>query len=175
MGMKRGYIELYTGDGKGKTTAAAGLALRVLGNGMRVLFVQFLKSAKSGEIEMLKKCGLKNFHLLREWDGSFILTSATPKQKELCENLWHKSLQETLSFKPDLLVLDEVTVAISFSLLNEDEILEFLEKKPPSLEVVMTGRDASEALIKKSDLVTVMEKRKHYYDKGVTARRGIEY
>ncbi len=173
--MKRGYIELYTGDGKGKTTAAAGLALRVLGNGMRVLFVQFLKSEKSGEIEMLKKCGLKNFHLLREWDGSFILTSATPKQKELCENLWTKSLQKVDSFKPDLLVLDEVTVAITFSLLSEDDLLEFLENKPSYLEVVMTGQGASEALIKKSDLVTIMEKRKHYYDKGVVARKGIEY
>ncbi|MCF6201087.1 MAG: cob(I)yrinic acid a,c-diamide adenosyltransferase [Hydrogenimonas sp.] len=174
--MKRGYVELYTGDGKGKTTAAAGLTLRALGCGMKVLFVQFMKSRPSGEIEMLEKCGEERFALLREWDGRFVTGDPNKRQIGMCKDLLNRALKSLEEFSPDLLVLDEIVMAISFKMLNEDEVLEFLKKKPEALEVVMTGRGASKRLIEASDLVTEMKMVKHYYyDKGVEARRGIEF
>ena len=170
-----GKIELYTGEGKGKTTAAAGLAARMLGNGYRVLFVQFMKSMPSGEVTMLQKCAPKALTLLRNWDGSFIIAEATPAQTELCRTLWHTFEKRLQSVHYDLLVLDEVVVATAYRLIEESTLLAFLEKRPEHLEIVMTGRGASQKLIEASDLVTEMRKIKHYYDKGVMARRGIEY
>ncbi|WP_201352800.1 cob(I)yrinic acid a,c-diamide adenosyltransferase [Hydrogenimonas urashimensis] len=173
--MKKGQIQLYTGDGKGKTTAAVGLTLRAVGEGMRVLFVQFMKSVPSGEIEMLKRCGGSDVEILRNWDDSFIIGKPSAKQIAMCHDLWKRVRRKIDTFKPDILVLDEIAVAISYGLVDEDTVLEFLKNRPQSLEVVMTGRDASERLIASSTLVTEMRKIKHYYDQGVMARKGIEY
>jgi len=173
--MKQGQIQLYTGDGKGKTTAAAGLALRALGNGMRVLFVQFMKSVPSGEVEMLRRCGGGNVEILRRWDDSFIVGRASDKQIAMGRTLWQEVVEKTRTWRPDLLVLDEIVVAIRYGLVEEGEVLAFLAAKPDALEVVLTGRDASEKLMEASTLVTEMRKIKHYYDAGVEARKGIEY
>ena len=173
--MKKGEIQLYTGDGKGKTTAAVGLSLRALGSDLRVLFVQFMKSVPSGEIEMLKKCGGEAIEVLREWDDSFIIGQPSDKQISMCRDLWSKTMERLETFRPDLLVLDEIAVAIQYSLIEEASVLKFLQRKPDWLEVVMTGRDASDRLIAASGLVTEMRKIKHYYDEGVMARKGIEY
>jgi len=171
----RGMVQLYTGENKGKTTAAAGLALRALGNGMRVLFVQFMKSVFSGEVEMLKRCGGERIAVLRKWDDSFIIGPPGANQIALAESLWDETMARMESFAPDLLVLDEIAVALRYGLLKETRVLKFLKERPENLEVVMTGQGASQALIDASDLVTEMCKIKHYYDKGVMARKGIEY
>ena len=171
----RGMVQLYTGENKGKTTAAAGLALRALGNGMRVLFVQFMKSVFSGEVEMLKRCGGGKIAVLRKWDDSFIIGPPSDNQIALAESLWDETMARMESFAPDLLVLDEIAVALHYGLLKEATVLKFLKERPENLEVVMTGQGASQALIDASDLVTEMCKIKHYYDKGVMARKGIEY
>ena len=175
MPIRQGFIQLYTGDGKGKTTAAVGQTLRALGNGLQVVFVQFMKSVPSGEIDMLEKCGGGLIEILREWDDSFIIGNPSEKQIAMSRDLWRKMLKAVETLKPDLLVLDEVAVAIGYGLLNEPEVLGFLKEKPQTLEVVLTGQNASDALMAASDLVTEMKKVKHYYDKGVMARRGIEY
>ena len=168
-------IQLYTGENKGKTTAAAGLALRALGNGMRVLFVQFMKSVESGEVTMLLRCGGEKITVLRRWDNSFIIGSPSKKQIAMSESLWQETVAKCESFAPDLLVLDEICVALRFGLLEEARVLDFLEKRGEKMEVVMTGQGASQVLIDASDLVTEMRKIKHYYDRGILARKGIEY
>ncbi len=173
--MKRGMVQLYTGEGKGKTTAAAGLALRAMGSGWKVLFVQFMKSVESAEIEMLGRCGGDSIEIMREWDGTFVVEKPTPKQKLMCENLFDSMLKMAERWRPDMVVLDEVAVAVYFDLLQENRVLDFVKNRPQTLEIVMTGRNATDAMIEASDLVTRMEKVKHYYDTGVKARKGIEY
>jgi len=170
-----GKIELYTGDGKGKTTAAAGLALRMMGNGYRVLFVQFMKSGPSGEIPMLQSCGGDKFRLLRRWDGSFIIAEPNESQVKMCRRLWQEFQEALGQSRYEMLVLDEVVVALHYGLIDESELLRFLKERPADMEVVMTGRWATEKLIEASDLVTEMQKVKHYYDLGVMARKGIEF
>ncbi len=170
-----GYIHLYTGDGKGKTTAAVGVTIRALGNGLKTLFVQFMKSMPSGEIEIFHGCGREMITVMREWDGGFIVESAGKKEATMCRDLWEKSLKCLDTKKFDLFVLDEIVVALYYGLLEEEEILRFLKEKPKHLEVILTGRYASDRLVAACDLVTEMRKVKHYFDAGIEARRGIEY
>ncbi|WP_457596016.1 cob(I)yrinic acid a,c-diamide adenosyltransferase [Hydrogenimonas sp.] len=172
---RKGQIQLYTGDGKGKSTAAAGLALRALDAGWRVLFVQFMKSVPSGEVAMLRRLGDKRCEVLQEWDDSFIIGVASEKQKAMGRRLWERTVARVESFGADLLVLDEIAVALSFDLVDEEAVLAFLKARPEGLEVVMTGRGAAKPLIEASDLVTEMRKVKHYFDSGVQARKGIEW
>jgi len=173
--MKRGMVQLYTGEGKGKTTAAVGLALRALGSGWRVLFVQFMKSIESAEIGMLGRCGGESVEIMREWDDTFVVERPTSKQKQMCENLFESMQKRVELWRPDMVVLDEVAVAVHLGLLQQERVLDFLKKRSQRIEIVMTGRNATDAMIESSDLVTRMEKIKHYYDEGVKARKGIEY
>ncbi len=173
--MEKGLTQLYTGDGKGKTTAAAGLALRALGNGFGVLFVQFMKGRPSGEVDMLARCGGERICILREWDEHFVVGEPNEREVGMVRSLWERTVRRVAEDTPDLLVLDEVVVAIACGLLEEERLLRFLRERPASMEVVMTGRGASQRLIEASDLVTRMQKVKHYYDRGQKARRGIEY
>ncbi len=175
MSIREGYIQLYTGEGKGKTTASVGQTLRALGNGLRVVFVQFMKSVPSGEIDMLRQLGDDRIVVLREWDDSFIIKHPSEKQIAMSRSLWQKMVDTVESMQPELLVLDEVAVAIAYGLLDESEVIDFLEAKPQGLEIVMTGQNASERLMATSHLVTEMRKVKHYFDQGVMARQGIEY
>ncbi len=170
-----GYIHLYTGDGKGKTTAAVGVTIRALGNGLKTLFVQFMKSMPSGEIEIFHGCGREMITVMREWDGGFVVDGAGEKEAAMCKDLWKKSLKCLDTKKFDLFVLDEIAVALYYGLLEEEEILRFLKEKPKHLEVILTGRHASDRLVAACDLVTEMRKVKHYFDAGIEARRGIEY
>ncbi|BDY13766.1 cob(I)alamin adenosyltransferase/cobinamide ATP-dependent adenosyltransferase [Hydrogenimonas cancrithermarum] len=173
--MRQGYIQLYTGEGKGKTTAAVGQTLRALGNGLKVVFVQFMKSVPSGEITMLERCGGEKIAIFREWDDSFVIGEPSEKQVAMSRGLWSRMVEAMRSMQPDMLVLDEVAVALTYGLLNEQDVLSFLKQKPAKLEIVLTGQNASASLIAASDLVTEMRKVKHYYDRGVMARKGIEY
>ena len=166
-------IHIYTGDGKGKTTAACGMALRAAGRGMRVLVVQFLKSGNSGEI-----CAFENFSgitvMSAETKGFLWDMSEEEKQetKSEHEKLFKTAAERALDF--DVVVFDEILGAISAGMIDETKVIEFL-KTGPELEIVLTGRDASEKLIELADYVSEIKCIKHPMEKGVPARRGIEY
>lgn len=165
-------IQIYTGDGKGKTTAAIGLAIRALGAGRRVYFAQFMKGWDTSELHILQD--LENIVIDRNWDGSFIVGKPSPKQIEMVQKQLLR-IQCALRMHFDLIVCDEIIVAFHFGMIEEDELLSLMESLPRGKELVLTGRGASEGLIKKADLVTEMKKIKHYFDAGVEARKGIEF
>lgn len=172
----RGLIHLYCGDGKGKTTAAVGLCVRAAGAGKRVLFTQFLKDGSSSELRVLRAlpnievlcCG-QSFGFFKSMDGQ---TKAAARQaySALLESAMQKSADGV-----ELLVLDEAVAACNHGLIGEDTLLGFLRQKPEALEVVLTGRNPSQNLLDMADYVTEMCKRKHPFDRGVAARRGIEF
>ena len=171
-----GLIHIYCGDGKGKTTAATGLAIRAFGAGKKVLFVQFLKDGSSSEIKILKEQEFINTSTLCSHQGFFYTLSEEERDK--MRNDYTKMFNDVLlkiqNDKTDLLVLDEVIVACNLGIIEENRLIEFLKKKPDTLEVVLTGRGPSEKLLFLADYVTEMKKVKHPYDKGIIAREGIE-
>lgn len=178
--MNKGLVHIYTGNGKGKTTAALGLALRACGGGLRVLFVQFLKpkGAKSGELESIKK--LKGIDVLR-FDKSHPIFWECGASKERRDDL-RRELEEVsleveafiLSGKYDLVVLDEAINCASQGFLEVDRLRHIVLHKPSQVELVLTGRGAPQELIDIADYVTEMKEIKHPYKKGVKARKGIE-
>lgn len=168
-----GFIHVYTGDGKGKTTAAVGLALRALGAGKRVYFAQFMKSILSHEIEMLLKIN-KNIIIDREWSGGFVVGKPT-KEQIGCVKRELKRVEKAFLKDFDVIICDEILVTIIFNILSEEDILNLLEKKPKEIELILTGRGATKNIIEKADLVTNMQKIKHYLDRGIKAREGIEF
>lgn len=173
--MKQGLIEIYTGGGKGKTTAAAGLAARALSHKLRVCWISFFKdpAAGKGETAALKKLGA----------DVFILVAGHPLMKEQKKktNYREECLRAlgfavgTLKKGYDLVVLDEINIALRDGFLKEKELLALLKKKPEHMEVVLTGDGATSGLVKAASLVTEMKKVKHPFDKGVKSRKGIEY
>ncbi len=176
--MERGLIHIYTGDGKGKTTCAVGLCVRAVGQGLNVLFVQFFKHNKtpSGEKETIQRF-LPQIELIRS-DVRHPMFDKTVTDRSLRTHILRtfETIKERLRHKAfDLLVLDEIMGVINGGWMRLDELLDFLEKKPPRLEVVLTGRDAPYELVRRADYVTEMLKIKHPYDSGTGARKGIEY
>ena len=170
-----GLIQLYTGDGKGKTTAAVGLAVRAAGAGRRVLFAQFLKPGTSSEIGVLRALpgvALRHCEAVRGWARDM-----DDQQRERAAGEYGAFLEGLFAEAADydLLVLDEAPVACRWGLLDPDALLRLLDEKPEGLEVVLTGRDAPPALIARADYVTEMRKLRHPYDRGLRAREGIEY
>lgn len=171
-----GLVHLYCGDGKGKTTAAAGLTLRAKGRGLNVLFVQFLKYGTSAELDPLRKLGIEvvsgqpsGKFVFQMDDGEKAETRAFNQQRLL-------DVIERSRDGIDLLVLDEILGAIATDMVDERDVLAFLNTKPEHLEVVLTGRDPSDALIDAADYVSEMVMRKHPYETSrVHARQGIEY
>ncbi|MDD8030717.1 MAG: cob(I)yrinic acid a,c-diamide adenosyltransferase [Acidobacteriota bacterium] len=170
-----GYIQVYTGDGKGKTTAALGLALRAAGHGIRTYFGQFLKGQVCGEILAANKLA---FMITFEQFGrkKFIKVTEGFEEEDyrlVAEGL-KKSLKAMLSGEYRIVVLDEINVAMDLGLISEEQVHEFLDRKPEEVEIILTGRRAPESIIQRADLVTEMVCLKHYYEKGVKARKGIE-
>ncbi len=172
----RGLTELYTGDGKGKTTAAMGLALRAAGHGASVLVCQFLKgrSPESGELSALHGLGsveIRRYgdNLVREGHDS-LETIAVDVQRGVAEV---RSAVEDASY--DLVVLDEICVAVSIGAVDEAAVLGMIAERPAEMELVLTGRGAGARLIEACDLVTELKPVKHPFDSGIGARRGIEY
>ncbi len=170
---ERGLTQVYTGDGKGKTTAALGLALRAVGQGMKVIFIQFIKGDR--------RCGEHYFTLRHRYFKIIQLnTESSFNQSE--EELRHTTRQ-TLAFAKktitsasyDMVILDEILVAINKGLISIDQMLELINKKPEKMELILTGRGAPEEIIEKADLVTKMIEVKHPFTNGISARRGIEY
>ncbi len=171
----KGYIQVYTGNGKGKTTAALGLALRAAGHGLRTYFGQFLKGQDYGELAAVQK--LAPLVTIEQFGRKgFIHVTENPQDKdiEMARSGLQKCLAAMLSGKYQIIILDEVNVALHFRLLTVKEVLAFLDRKPQDVEVIITGRYAPAPLVKRADLVTEMKDRKHYYASGVRARRGIE-
>ena len=174
--MAKGLIHIYCGDGKGKTTAAMGLAVRAAGAGRRVLILQFLKDGASAEFASLAHVpGIEVVPQTRRFGFSWTLS-----QEERAEALAYYTglLEETFTRAAggiDLLVLDEAVGTVSAGLLDGERLLALLGTKPPALEVVLTGRDPSRALLDAADYVTEMKKIKHPFDQGVPARRGVEF
>ena len=164
--MRRGEVQIYTGDGKGKSTAAFGLCLRALGRGHCARVVQFLKAERCGEHIMAEKIGLE-ITLCPMGRKSGPCAAPCPlilrAEKIVREN------------EADLLVLDEIMAAIRRKCVNLDEVLALLDNRPENMEIVMTGRRAPGELVARAVLVTSMEKVKHFFDAGVPAREGIEY
>lgn len=172
-----GCVQVYCGDGKGKTTAALGLMLRAVGRGWPVLLVQFLKSGPTGELVSLAK--LEGVRVLRGEEPLGFTFRMTPEEKAHCrqiqQDLWQQMQQAVAEGTPRLVVLDEVFGAISTGMLEEAQLLSFLQNRPGSLEVVLTGRGPSPAVLEQADYVTEMRKIKHPFDQGLTAREGIEW
>jgi cob(I)alamin adenosyltransferase len=170
-----GYIQLYTGDGKGKTTAALGLALRAAGHGFRTYIGQFMKGQSYGELDAVAR--LAPFITIEQFGRkSFLHITSVPPQTEIrrARRGLARCRATMLSGEYQIVVLDEILVAIFFKLLSEADVHAFLDAKPDDVEIVLTGRRAPASLIRRADLVTEMKSRKHYYDKDVAARRGIE-
>ncbi len=170
-----GLVQIYTGDGKGKTTAALGLALRAAGYGMRTYIGQFMKGQDYGELTGAR---LLAPYLTIEQYGrpSFVhLHRASPEDVRLAHEGLEKARAAMRSGNYAIIVLDEVCVALHFGLLEIEEVLAFLEEKPEGVELVLTGRRAPEELIARADLVTEMREVKHPYRRGIPARKGIEY
>lgn len=170
-----GLVQIYTGDGKGKTTAALGLALRAAGHGMRTYIGQFMKGQDYGELAGAR---LLAPYLTIEQYGrpSFVhIHRASPEDVRLAHEGLEKARLAMRSGDYAIVVLDEVCVALHFGLLEVAEVLALLEERPEGVELVLTGRRAPEELIARADLVTEMREVKHPYRQGIPARRGIEY
>ena len=174
----RGLIHVYTGDGKGKTTAAVGLAMRAYGNEMKVCLVQFLKSAQSGEITTIKKLD-GGFELKRGKTASKFVFQMNDEEKNQCKKEMNELFSSTVDSldgdNTDLLILDEIFAAISTKMLEVNDIVNFLTTKPEKLEVVLTGRNAPPEIIDIADYVMEIKSVKHPIDKGISARKGIEF
>ncbi len=175
--MEKGCVQVYTGDGKGKTTAALGLGLRAVGSGFKVIMFQFLKGAHSGELDSVPSLGGR-FEIIRlgETDKFFGALShqekAELKERLLGELSQVKDVLENESC--DILILDEIMAAIHGKLLIVEEVCALIDARPASMEMILTGRSVPQVIVEKADLVTEMRCIKHYMDNGVPARAGIE-
>jgi cob(I)alamin adenosyltransferase len=170
-----GYVQVYTGNGKGKTTAALGLAFRAAGHGFRTYVAQFLKGQPSGETEAAKKLD-PLIRIERFGREGFITVKDGPGDEDIARarDGLAAALEAMLSGEFRIVVLDEVNTAVHFGILTEKEVLEFLDRRPHDVEVVLTGRYAPDSFVARANLVTEMKEVKHYFDKGVKAREGIE-
>jgi cob(I)alamin adenosyltransferase len=175
--IQKGLIHIYTGDGKGKTTTAVGLACRARGHDLKVCYVYFCKDpgkCLKGEHRILKKIGVNLYGFAKKYPG-FCKNIAPAEVREECLRGLRFILRLYRQNKYDVLVLDEVLVALRDGFLKEEEVINILETKPENLELVLTGRGATKKIMGKTDLVSEIKKIKHPYDSGVGSRKGIEY
>lgn len=172
--MKKGYVQIYTGNGKGKTTAALGIITRAVGNNFKIFFCQFMKGTDYGELHTIK-----NFETVtheRYGRGVFIRKKelVTKEDINLARKGYESLKKSLLSGKYDIVIADEILGTLKFDLITVKEIKYLIENKPENTELILTGRNAPEELIELADLVTEMKEIKHYFKKGVFARIGIE-
>ena len=169
----KGYIHVYTGNGKGKTTAAFGLALRAAGAGLKVYIAQFVKGRKYSELKALDK--LSEFITIKQYGrGCFIYREPEKEDIQAAQEGLREVREIMRSGKYQMIILDEANIATYYNLFSVDELLDFIRAKPEEVELIITGRKADPRVIEKADLVTEMKEIKHYYQKGVQARDGIE-
>jgi len=175
MPLARGTVQVYTGEGKGKTTAALGLALRACGHGLKVLMIQFMKGSKNyGEVIISSE--IPGFTLIQSGLPTFV-EKGNPSEEDLRlaregMELARKAVADAAC---DMLILDEINVAVDYGLVETGEVLELVNKRPPEMEMVLTGRYAPEEFLEIADLVTEMKEVRHHYQKGLQMREGIEF
>ena len=172
--MDRGYVQVYTGEGKGKTTAALGLAIRAAGAGLTVYIAQFMKAKTTSETLALSRF---NECIELQQFGCEKFVDKKPSEQDILKALKGvESVREKIgSHRFDLVVLDEISTAIHCGVVDVSLVTEIIDKKPPQTELVLTGRHAPQEIVSRADLVTEMREVKHYFRKGVRARRGIEF
>jgi len=174
---RRGLVQVYTGTGKGKSTAAVGQAVRAAGHGFKVGFISFFKDPEPfgyGEYKSLEKLGVRTFFLAKKHPHFHKELNPDDVRQQCSDALeFIKELFQDPSW--DMLILDEINIAVRDGFLKEDEVLSLLEAKPEKLELVLTGRGATEKIIEKADLVSEMREVKHPYGQGTKSRKGIEY
>ncbi|MGD9182624.1 MAG: cob(I)yrinic acid a,c-diamide adenosyltransferase [Desulfobacterales bacterium] len=173
--LKKGYVQIFTGNGKGKTTAALGQALRAAGSGLTTFIVMFMKDFAYGEIKSIKH--LSDWIRLEQYgNDAFVFRKQSPdnEDKKAARLALKRTREAMLCAKYDMVIMDEICVAIHFGLLKTEDVLSLLDEKPEPIELILTGRYCPPELIEKADLVTEMQEIKHYYQKGVAARKGIE-
>ncbi|WP_066325122.1 cob(I)yrinic acid a,c-diamide adenosyltransferase [Anoxybacteroides amylolyticum] len=177
--LSNGRLIVYTGEGKGKTTAALGLVLRAAGRGQRVLVIQFIKSPERtyGEHIMLKKLGMEIYQL----GAGFTWTKTPEIHRQALKKAWQFTKEKIMSSMYDMIVLDELNNVLAIDrfpvddIVSVNDVIQLLKMRPPSLHIVITGRAAKQELIDIADIVTDMQAVKHDYHEGVSAKKGIEY
>jgi len=174
MTLKKGFIHIYTGSGKGKTTAAIGLGIRAVGDGLNVIMIQFMKGRRYSELDTLEK--INRFTVVQFGRDEFV-SKEHPEQIDI--DLAKKGLAYATdviqSGRYDLVILDEINVAVDFQLIPLNDVVDLLKSKPENLELVLTGRYAPPELIKHADVVSEILEIKHPYQKGVESRKGIDW
>lgn len=168
----KGYVQVYTGNGKGKTTASLGLAIRAAGAGLKVFIVQFMKQGNYSEIKALST--FDNISVEQYGAGKFVKGKPSDEEIASCRKGYERLVELIRANEHDLIIAEESNVAVMCGLITEDEQMELVRLKPDNMELVFTGRGAPEKLVEAADLVTEMKEIKHYYKQGVTARVGIE-
>jgi cob(I)alamin adenosyltransferase len=175
--VRKGLVIVNTGPGKGKTTAAMGTGLRAVGNGMKVLMLQFLKGSwHYGELDAVKAFG-DNF-VMKQMGRGFVKVGGAetdPEDIKLVEECWREAEEAIISGLWDVVILDEINYAISYKMLAPEKVVEVLHRKPEMVHVILTGRNAHPMIVEMADTVTEMREVKHAYQKGIQAQRGIEY
>ncbi|MDR3763282.1 MAG: cob(I)yrinic acid a,c-diamide adenosyltransferase [Acidobacteriota bacterium] len=175
--VRKGLIIVNTGPGKGKTTAAMGTALRAVGNGLKVLMLQFLKGSwHYGELDAVEAFGDR--FVMKQMGRGFVKVGGAetdPEDLRLVEECWHEAEQAILSGEWDLVILDEINYAIGYKMLDPEKVAAVLRRKPEMVHVILTGRNAHPTIVELADTVTEMREVKHAYQKGIEAQRGIEY
>lgn len=168
----RGYIQVYTGTGKGKTTASLGLAVRAAGAGLNVYIIQFLKKGDYSEIKALSR--FDNIIVEQYGVGRLVKGKPAPQDVESALEGYDKLCEILTAGHHDVVIAEEANVAVMCNVISEEQLLAVMEMKPPHVELVVTGRGATQQIIEKADLVTEMKEIKHYYQQGIAARIGIE-
>jgi cob(I)alamin adenosyltransferase len=169
----KGYVQVYTGDGKGKTTAAIGLAVRAVGAGLKIFIGQFVKGMDYSELKSLERFS-PQMKVKQYGRAKFVHSKPAEEDFAAARDGYEEIKGIIKSGQYDLVILDEANIAVYFKLLSVEELLTLIDEKPESLELIFTGRKADPRLIERADLVTEMREVKHYYSKGVLAREGIE-
>ena len=174
MSQKKGMIHLYIGKGKGKTTAALGLALRAAGAGLHVDILQFLKGSQSNEFTSIQK--IPNISIKKFGRNKFLTEkNHEPIDEQLAQEGFSYAKKIINEQKCDVLILDEITIAVAFHLLKKEDVIQLLNQKPSNLTIILTGRIADEDFISIADLVTELQEIKHPFQKGVKPQEGIDY
>ena len=169
------FIQIYTGNGKGKTTAAIGQAIRAAGAGLKTIIIMIMKDYPYGEIKALER--YSDFITVEQYgNDEFVLKKQIPSEaeKQVAQSAIKRAYEAMLNKEYDIIILDEVCVSVYFKLIDESDIMPLLDNKPPEVELILTGRYCPQSWIGKADLVTEMAEVKHYYQQGITARRGFE-
>ena len=174
MSLEKGLIHIYTGNGKGKTTAAIGLGVRACGNGLKVYMIQFMKGRRYSEIDSIDS--LKNFSVVQFGRDEFV-SKENPEQIDI--DLAQKGLDHTKEIikkgQYDVVILDEINVAVDYKLIALDEVLKLMDEKPSHMELVLTGRYSHPEMVKYADVVSEILEIKHPYQNGVQSRKGIDW